>query len=375
MSVRKFASAVLVCFLLFAGPLFGQEPQSDKSDTLDADQDSIPVLNDDIRRTTIAKYFHIGIGVGFMNLQGELDNDINPSPSERIGGHLLINYGLNRSFSLGLSLATGRMYGQIRSDSNSLLFTNLNVKTTIFASQLRLTYHFGFLYRNRMPGVFQPLVFAGLEGVFFNPLGDLTTASGSPYYYWKDGNIRNLPETPDNVATAQFLERDYFYETILRDADLDGLGSYPVATLAIPLGVGVDINLSRIMSISLSASYHYTFTDFLDNIAYQSGAIDPNRAIGNKRKDSYFLVNLGIKLKHNKILPLDPGSLNIPPPRLLPADFLPFDLNHDHILQKEEVIKAIDDFFNGESEFDAEMIELLVDFYNVQEYTREKIQF
>lgn len=366
---------MFVCFLLVAGPIFGQEPQRDGNDTQEADQDSIPVLNDNNRRTTIAKYFHVGIGVGFMGLKGELDPDINPSPSERIGGNLQINYGLNRSFSLGLALTTGRMYGQIRSDSNSVLFTNLNVKTTIFASQLRLTYHFGFLYRNRMPGVFQPWVFSGIEGVFYNPLGDMTTATGSPYYYWKDGNIRNLPETPENIGTAEFLERDYFYETILRDADLDGLGPYPLATLAIPLGVGFDINISPVLSISLSASYHYTFTDFLDNISYRSGSNDPNRAIGNKRNDSYVLINLGIKLKHNKVVPLDPGSLNIPPPLLLPADFQPFDLNHDQILQREEVIRAIDDFFNGESEFDADMIELLVDFYNVQEYTREKIQF
>jgi hypothetical protein len=326
----------------------------------------------------IERYYYFGGNTGFMNLFAELHNDINPSVPERLGGQIYFHYGLSPSLALGLAVTNGRVFGQIRSDGSDELFTNLNVKTTLFAPQLRVVYNGGGLYRYRLPGVFQPWVYTGVELLFFNPLGDITNAEGRPYYYWTDGEIRDLPETPENAGSAIFMERDYFYETILRDADLDGFGGYPRATLSIPIGLGIDINLGHSLSLTIGGSFHYTFTDHLDDITLNSGVLDPKRSIGNRRNDAFMLVHAGITFKYYQTRPVQRVSLVVPappPPAPLPFDFIPFDLNGDQVIQREEVLKAINDLFNGESDFDTELIELLVDFYNVQQTTREKIRY
>lgn len=330
---------------------------------------------EETREYIVKKYLHFGAGTGFLTLFGELDNDINPSVPERLGGQLFFNYGVTPSFTLGVAFTTGSLFGQIRSDSTSEIFANMNVKTPVFAPQIRASYNFGGLYKSGIPGVFQPWIYTGIEAVFFNPLGDMATAEGKQYHYWKDGEIRDLPETPENAGQAEFIQRDYFYETVLRDADLDGLGRYPIATLSIPFGVGLDINLNKNLSLTIGTSYHFTFTDYLDNITHKSGQLDPTRAFGNKRPDAFMLVHAGITFKYYDYRPVKSSSIIIPPAAQLPYDFVPFDINQDNIIQKEEVIKAINDLFNGDSEYDPELIGLLVDFYNVQRTTRERIRY
>lgn len=371
-SFRVLATGFVVLLLCLFFPLAAQDPPTEQEDVEEEE------FEDTLWNTSrVTKYLNFGASVGFASLVGELNNDINVSAAEKLGAQVYFNYGITPSFTLGVALSTARVYGQIRSDGSDQLFTNLNVKTTLISPQIRAIYNFGGLYRNQMPGHIQPWVFAGVEPLFFNPYADLTAADGTPYHYWSDGSIRNMPELPENIGKADFLVRDYFYESPLRDADLDGLGSFPAVTLSFPIGIGLDFNLNETFSLSLSASYHITFTDHLDDITHLSGALDPTRAIGNTRKDGVMLFNAGITFKYYETEPIETRSLNIRPPgeALLPVDFVPFDLNSDNTIQRDEVLLAIEQLFSGDSEVDPEIISLLVDFYNVQEYTREKITF
>lgn len=371
-------AVLLLLLMLMKLSLSAQEP--DTAATEPAAETAVEPEEDTLAWETsrVTKHLQIGASTGISTLFGELDNDINLSVPQRLGGSLFFNYGITPSLMLGMAVMHGRVYGQIRSDASDPLFTNLNVKTTLIVPQLRATWHFGGMYRNQMPRFFQPWIFAGIEALFFNPYSDLTTAEGKPYYYWTDGSIRDLPELPDNLGTAVHLVRDYYYESFLRDANLDGFGAYKGYTLAIPAGIGIDFNLNETATLTIGASFHYTFTDHLDDITYRSGATNPTRAIGNKRNDAFLMINAGITFKYYETEPVEYKSLNIPPPppaAFLPVDFYPFDLNGDRIIQKSEVLAAIQKLFNEEEGVDPEIISLLVDFYNIQSAAQDKIQY
>jgi hypothetical protein len=361
---------LLLFFMLMLMPVVMLYGQVDE-----VEEEVEPIPEERVSVFALKKYVQIGASTGFMRLFAELDNDINPAFHNRIGGGFQANYGITPSVTLGLAFTTGSLYGQIRSDSTSSLFTNLNVRTTTFVPQIRLGYHFAGHYHNHMPGVFQPWVFAGIGCIFFNPLADLTNDQGVPYHYWSDGSIRDLPETPDNLAKAGFMSRDYFFETVLRDADFDGLGPFPKVALAIPAGIGFDINLNHHFALLVGATFHYTFTDQLDNIARESGNLDPSRAIGKPGNDAFLLFHAGISFKHYEFEPIERGDLNIPPPSSLPVDFRPFDLNGNDAIDRDEVLQALEDFFNGESPYPLELIELLIDFYNIRQLLDDRIRY
>jgi len=323
----------------------------------------------------IEKFYQAGASTGTSRLFGELPNDINLSLPQRLGGEIYFNYGIIPSLTIGIALISGSLFGEIRSDSSSAVFTNINVKTPYTAPQIRLGYNFGGLYRKGIPGTLQPWIYTGVEVLFFRPLADMVNVNGAPYHYWSDGTIRDLPEAPENISLAGFMTRNYLYDTDLRSADLDGRGAFPVAALSIPVGAGFDLNISRSMAVSLGMSYHYTFTDYLDNITQHSGKSDPTRAIGDPRNDAFLMVHAGFSFKYLVLDRAVPRSIILLPPPLLPEDFRVFDTNLDGVIQREEVLKAINDLFNGVSAHATETIELLVDFYNIQNPPERRIRY
>src|SRR5207253_10795445 len=81
-----------------------------------------------------------------------------------------------------------------------------------------------------------PYIFTGIHYLKFDPYGDLKDKNGTPYYYWSDGSIRDLPENNNNTFTSLFLIRDYTYETKLNDAS-----NYKRSTFVLPVGFGIKL--------------------------------------------------------------------------------------------------------------------------------------
>jgi hypothetical protein len=101
-------------------------------------------------------------------------------------------------------------------------------------------------------------------------MGDLLDENGNEYYFWNDGSIKDIDEQAPNAGSASNIYRDYGYETNLRSANLDSLGSYSLNSLGIPVGAGARLNLSSRCAVYFSATLHLTTTDFLDNINHES---------------------------------------------------------------------------------------------------------
>lgn len=90
------------------------------------------------------------------------------------------------------------------------------------------------------------------------------------------------------AGAAQPLYRDYNFETDLRSFESEsyGLGDYNQRTFGIPLEVGVTMDISERIAFSLGTEYHYTFTDFIDNAAYEG-----THAPGKKGNDGFLFTH------------------------------------------------------------------------------------
>jgi hypothetical protein len=107
-----------------------------------------------------------------------------------------------------------------------------------------------------------PFISAGFSYLLFDPYGDLLDKNGIPYYYWKDGSIRDLPETGLNYFYAKNINRDYKYETKLTDPG----SNYKRNTFALPVGGGLKLKLTSRLDANLALTYHFSFSDYLDNV-------------------------------------------------------------------------------------------------------------
>ncbi|MDT8308521.1 MAG: hypothetical protein RQ866_03260 [Bacteroidales bacterium] len=367
MSYRRIMrKAVVIRFLFMFLPVMVVMPlRTFGSSVMGVDPDDSVIVNN---------YYHIGFRYGFMDFFGDLDNDISMGIPDRSAAEVFINYGLSPSFTVGYAFSTGSVYGKKRSVSTADIFANHNFKSKLLTHQLRVSYNFGGLYKPPFPVFLQPSVYSGIQWVFFNPMGDLQNKEGEVYHYWSDGTIRNMPDLPENQFTANILLRDYYFETDLRDADLDGFGDYPNYAVAIPVGAMIDININPRLSFSIAAAYNFTFTDYIDNFTSMSGATDPLRNIGDTKNDAFLFKTIGLTFKiwDTRLVKVKKPKTKSP---VIPNNFIQFDLNNDNVIQHEEVLKAINDLFDGNSEYDVGLIELLVDWYNIQKNTINKIDF
>lgn len=226
----------------------------------------------------------IGLGVGYTNFFGEV-RDPRQSP---VSGPL--SYKLNVAtfvdnkhyFKANFFLLLGTLTGNQHSALDT--FRNLNFKTDLTSFGINLQYDFKpFIKKGAL---LNPYISIGIENVQFNSKTDLyTTINGEkiPYHYWTDGTIRDIPESRKGLQVANILHRDYNYETDLRDLNLYGLGSYSQSTFAVPVEAGVDVNLADRVTMRLGYSFHYTFTDNIDNVSYKATQVIK----GNRNTDMF----------------------------------------------------------------------------------------
>lgn len=233
----------------------------------------------------------IGYNIGYLNLFGDVTlKDYSPSFSSRLGHQFYVALPLSNSFSLSYNFLAGKIFGEETRGTN-----NLNFRTSLVGQSLMLEYNFHNIIKpdpDSKLGVL-PVIGFGLEALIFRAKADMQDADGNLYYYWNDGSVKDLPETPENVDLASDIERDYIYETELRDANLDGFGKYSQITFAMPFTFGADLKVGRNLHFRLGATYHLTFSDMLDNLSSKGSG---NRQ-GEEGKDMFLFSSLGISYK------------------------------------------------------------------------------
>jgi hypothetical protein len=269
---------VLTLLLSFTG-VKGQEDELDR------------LLNEEVENINPVYKPVIGFGVGVLNYFGDIKNNYYSPSIGTLGYKVNISTFIdnNHYYKADFFFTGGNLTGNERSYADTM--GNFNFRTSIYNFGFDINYDFDHLYKKKTKRL-HPFISLGLSTTLFKSKTDSfgsyfdsetqAKVTGQRYFYWNDGTIRNLPQSPENVSTSVIMERDFTYETNLRETDW-GLGKYPQYAFVIPFDFGFDFQLSERLMLRIGNSICYTFTDNLDHVSHKN----TSGIIGNKMNDIY----------------------------------------------------------------------------------------
>jgi Outer membrane protein beta-barrel domain len=243
------------------------------------------VLNQAWAQPRSFRYWSIGVSIGAMHYQGDLDdNGFQPwitgtgaDENQKWGNPLrLLRPGFGASafyhFHPHMNLEVGARYGWIgasdenvkNSGSNAFRkFRNLDFRNRIFEASAVLNYEFFATDRHyRFRPRFTPYVFAGIVGFYHNPFTFLRDGEIEYYQTFQPG-LGNLEQYRDQRVYLQGLRTEAQGSQNLSG---ESPGMYSLFQIGIPLGIGLRWSLSERLDLRFSAGMRITFTDHLDDV-------------------------------------------------------------------------------------------------------------
>ncbi|MGQ0827088.1 MAG: SPOR domain-containing protein [Bacteroidota bacterium] len=243
----------------------------------------------------------IGLGTGVFSFYGDLYSKHFQMPSvSRIGYDLNVSQRFTDYLQINFYVLFGKLGANERNTNDK---RNVNFESQIRVGGLKFEYNFGnFLPKDRTAS---PFISLGIESFEFLSKTDLYDKNGNFYYYWSDGSIRNLDENDPNADfNTMKLQRDYKYETDIREQNLDGFGKYSERSWAIPVGAGVMFQINDYWDFKIGATMHFSFTDYIDGVTKNSVG---DRA-GTSQNDNFMMTSVSIH--YNLGLKKDADELN-----------------------------------------------------------------
>lgn len=231
----------------------------------------------------------IGVGTGMFSFYGDIYTKHFQAPSvSRMAYDLTLSQRLNDYLQFNFYVLFGTL-GADERNAGPNNNRNLNFQSQIRAGGVYLEYNFdNFLPKNR---VVSPFVCLGFESFEFLSKTDVKDSKGNTYYYWSDGSIRNMAQNDANAVNAVIINRDFKYESDIREMNLDGFGKYPERSFAIPVGAGVILKLNDFFDFKMGAVMHFTFTDYIDGITDKSVGIHK----GNSANDNFMMTSIAVR--------------------------------------------------------------------------------
>jgi len=234
----------------------------------------------------------LGIGGGLFTYFGDLKAyKYSSRIVDNLGYDFTISTRIDRCLTLGLYFIKGKITTDEKSETR-----NLNFESKISIGGINISYNFGNWIKEESK--IHPYLFLGIEAFEFSSKTDSIDANGKPYYYWSDGTIRVEAETGSNLNAAE-TERDYVYESDLRESNLDGLGKYSQFSFGVPAGVGIEFKIVPRLKLNLSTAMHFTFTDLIDNVSKSGAGVRE----GNAGLERFLYTSVSL---HFDLFPPDP---------------------------------------------------------------------
>ena len=234
----------------------------------------------------------VSLSGGWLTFFGDVSN------KQKANGILLSNLAFDLSVSFPLKssfyLTFRSMLGTVSGNERSVT-RNLNFSSRIQTYGIETSYNFNhFLNEKR---AIDPYLSLGFDALVFNSKADLFDANGSEYYYWSSGDIMDRAETPENLASANKLQRDYDYETDLRKSGVTGASEFDKFSFVIPFGAGVNMRLSHRFHAHIGATYNVLITDRVDGVA--ADGVGDYKGPGKSEGFLYSHVGLSYDLSNN----------------------------------------------------------------------------
>lgn len=290
MSIKKYIFSTVLFFTTVI--VFSQNDTTTASLT--------PTTNESEKTANTGFIFKptIGLGTGMFSFYGDIYNKNFQAPMvSRIAYDLHVTQPLTTYLDFNFYVLFGRLGANERNTTNG---RNLNFDSQIRAGGVNLQYNFGHLLPEKRTA--SPYISVGIESFEFLSKTDLFDKYGNRYYYWTDGTIRNIDQNASNANSAIEIQRDYTYESDVRESNLDGFGKYPERSWAVPVSAGALFKINDYWNFKLGATMHFTFTDYIDGVSEKSVG---NR-VGNSRNDNFMMTsfslhyNLGLKKKQGE---------------------------------------------------------------------------
>ena len=252
----------------------------------------------------------LGLGVGMFAFFGDVGRQHAEYSAllARPAFDLRATVPLNNWLEAGLYALHGRLGVNERSLSRSL---NFESRITIGGFQFRYNF-LQLLNRDRRV---EPYITVGFESVEFLTKTDLRDREGRTYHYWSDGSIRDRSEDDPFAAQASVIQRDYVYESDVRELNVDGFGKYPERTWAVPAGIGARMDLGGGFDFRIGTTIHFTLTDLVDGVSDNSlgerrGAAGNDRFLYSSFSIGY-AVPIAPRAKRSKATPLNSEELDL----------------------------------------------------------------
>ena len=230
----------------------------------------------------------IGVHIGGLSYMG----DISGTKGSTAFTYWKPAYGfyLEKKFGSIFGVSANGLFGKVsKSQLDDNVFVNFESKVMNFDLNLLLDFDNGKIINEE--SIFSPYLSFGVGYLSFDPRGDLMT-NGMSYYHWSDGTLRDVDQsTPGSDTSSVILNRDYDYESELKDSTTN----YSKTTFTVPIRFGLKFEISDNIDARISAAYILTFTDYLDNISgggndkmfYTSFGLQYNFGRTSKKDDKY----------------------------------------------------------------------------------------
>lgn len=227
----------------------------------------------------------ISLGTGMLSFHGDLYAKHYQAPwTGRIGYDLNISQRLFKPLQLNFNILFGKLGANEWVNGRQE-----NFQSEIRAGGLSLLYDFG----NFIPDNYRirPWISAGVNSFEFLSKTDLYDRYGNQYYYWSDGSIKNIDESAPTASLAVNLNRDYVYETDIRERDKDGFGKYQERAWAFPVGAGALMKVTDRIDFKIGFQYYFSTTDYVDGITKNS----LGTRSGTKQKDNFVYTSFSLQ--------------------------------------------------------------------------------